>query len=167
MSVALLLKLFVLSLFLLIFGEGFGMKEKIIIWDNDGTITGTKDPNDCALSARIILPNVEMVMCRQGYFNVICSGTKTVESEQRSFDPVIIIEKYKELMLRLPITVAVFSPAIGGIECWIIIKKMSVNLKFVRRILMSAISIWWDTLKNRTVACWWLLEIFCMSYWEM
>jgi hypothetical protein len=38
------------------------MKYKILIWDNDGTVTGSKNPNDGSVNAKIILPNVEKTM---------------------------------------------------------------------------------------------------------
>lgn len=97
--------------------------QKIIIWDNDGTIMGSKDPHDKSSGAKIILPNVEKTMRQENTLNIICSGMKTPESESQNFDPGKIIEKFKALMLDLPISVAVFSPAIGGIECWVVIKE--------------------------------------------
>lgn len=97
--------------------------QKVIIWDNDGTILGSKDPRDQAISANIILPHVEETMKQKNCFNVICSGMKTLESESHNFDPEMIIAKCKTLMLALPVSIAVFSPAIGGIECWVLIKN--------------------------------------------
>ncbi len=109
--------------FLIVSHEGFGMQQRIIIWDNDGTIMGAKDPNDISNSAKVILPNIEKVMQQEGTFNIVCSGMKTPESEAQNFDPAKIIEKFKKLMMQLPVTIATFSPAIGGTECWVVIKR--------------------------------------------
>ena len=95
------------------------MKYKILIWDNDGTVTGSKDPND---RTKIILPNVENVM-RRAEYNFIISGYKSPESEAQNFDPEKVIERFKELMTKLPINAAAFSPAIGGVECYVVLKK--------------------------------------------
>jgi histidinol phosphatase-like enzyme len=97
--------------------------QNIIIWDNDGTITSAKNPNDTSNTAKIILPNVENIMLQGNRFNIICSGMKTPESESQNFNATKIIEKFKQLMMQLPIRIAIFSPAIGGTECWVVIKK--------------------------------------------
>jgi hypothetical protein len=99
------------------------LSKEIIIWDNDGTIMGSQNPNDTASSAKVILPNVERVMKASKAIHVICSGCKTPESELQNFDPEKVIAKFTTLMSQLPIRVATFSPAIGGIECYAIIKK--------------------------------------------
>ena len=39
---------------------------KVIIWDNDGTIMGSKDPNDASSKAKKMLLNVERVMHESG-----------------------------------------------------------------------------------------------------
>ena len=38
------------------------MKHKILLWDNDGTVTGSKDPNDSTNNAKVIFPGVEATM---------------------------------------------------------------------------------------------------------
>lgn len=91
---------------------------KVIIWDNDGTITGSVNPND---PNKIILPNVAKVMNLDGIINIICSGFKSSESEAQNFDPVIVSNRLKTLMSKLPIQAATFSPSIGGIACYAII----------------------------------------------
>lgn len=91
----------------------------IIIWDNHGTITGSKNPTD---TARIILPNIEKIMRQKNTINIVCSGTKS-EHELQNFDPNTIIEELTTLMNKLPIQLAIFSPAAGGTECWVIIKN--------------------------------------------
>lgn len=96
------------------------MWEQIIIWDNDGTIQGSKDPND---PTKIILPNVESTMKRPGVLNIICSGCKTPESEVQNFDPQKVASRLQSLMDKLPIQVATFSTAIGGVECYVVLKK--------------------------------------------
>lgn len=99
------------------------MSRKIIIWDNDGTVMGSRNPNDSAGASKIILPNVEQTMNEAHVLNILCSGCKTPESELQNFDPENIIQKFKGLMDKLPISIATFSPAIGGVECYAIIKK--------------------------------------------
>ena len=107
--------------------------KEVIIWDNDGTITGSKNPNDKSDKAKVILPNIEHMMAKSKAINIICSGCKTPESELQNFDPETIIKKFTKLMDQLPIQVAVFSPAIGGIECYIIIKKHANNEIIIRK----------------------------------
>jgi len=58
------------------------LNKKIIIWDNDGTIMGSKDPHDTTSSAKFILPNVEHVMKTTDALHVICSGGKTHEDSR-------------------------------------------------------------------------------------
>ena len=62
------------------------MKCKILIWDNDGTVSGPKNPNNGSVNAKVILPNVEKAMSRAD-FNFIISGFKSPESESQNFDP--------------------------------------------------------------------------------
>ena len=98
------------------------MKHKILIWDNDGTVTGSKNPNDTRNSAKVIFPNVKETM-QNSDFNFIISGYKSPESELQNFDANKIITRFSKLMNQLPINAAAFSPAIGGVECYVLIKK--------------------------------------------
>jgi histidinol phosphatase-like enzyme len=109
------------------------MPKKIIIWDYDGTITGSQHPDDVTSKSKIILPNVEKTMKSENILNIICSGCKTPESELQNFDTQKIVEKFKDLMGTLPISIVTFSPAIGGVECYAIIKHESGDLE-VRKI---------------------------------
>ncbi|MBY0109542.1 MAG: hypothetical protein K2X90_00300 [Candidatus Babeliaceae bacterium] len=110
------------------------MKNKeIIIWDNDGTIMGSKNPHDTTDKAKVILPNVQQVMTTSNAVHVICSGCKTPESELQDFDPENIIKRFTSLMEQLPVQVAVFSPAIGGTECYVIIKKTGSDEVIIRK----------------------------------
>lgn len=111
----------------------FFMWRRIIIWDNDGTIMGSKNPNDTTNAAKVLLPNVEEVMLQPGTFNIICSGCKTPESEMQNFDPEKIIEKFKRAMATLPVNIAAFSPAIGGVQCYVILKKLNDHAIEVRK----------------------------------
>jgi len=92
----------------------------IIIWDKNGTITSSVNPNDIS---NVILPNVKEAMNRKQGINIICSGCRTPESESQNFDPKKIIDKMKVLMKEFPICAAVFSAAIGGVECYVILKN--------------------------------------------
>jgi hypothetical protein len=113
--------------------DGKKMKEsklprgvRFVIWDNDGTIKGSVDPDDESAGAKIILPNVRETMesvQQAGGINIVCSGCKTPESECKNFDPKIIIPKMQTLMEDLPITATFFSPAIGGTQCWCVLRK--------------------------------------------
>lgn len=100
------------------------MQKIILIWDNDGTIQGSLNPNDTSSSAKVILPNVQRIMESNDIVNIICSGCKTTESESQNFDPLLVIERFKILMNKLPIRLATFSPAIGGTQCYVLIKHM-------------------------------------------
>jgi histidinol phosphatase-like enzyme len=100
------------------------INKEIIIWDNDGTIMGSQNPHDTTDKAKVILPNVQQVMNASNAVHVICSGCKTPESELQNFDPGNVIKRFTALMEQLPIQVAVFSPAIGGTECYVVIKKI-------------------------------------------
>lgn len=91
---------------------------KVLLWDNHGTITGFVDPKNPAHYDGI-LPNVEALMRAEGTHNIICSGTST----KRDYDPEKIIEKFSKLMTELPICAAVFSPDAAGKQCWVITKK--------------------------------------------
>jgi len=106
------------------------LNKEIIIWDNDGTIMGSKNPND---PNKIILPNIQNVMSSTKAIHVLCSGCKTPESELQNFDPQNIIKRITALMSQLPIQVATFSPTIGGIECYVIIKKLKTNDIVIRK----------------------------------
>ena len=105
------------------------MLQRILIWDNDGTIVGSKDPNDATVQAKAILPNIEQTMNSDHVLNIICSGCKTPESELQNFNPQEVVKKFNDLMDALPITMAIFSPAIGGIECYAMIKKESGTIE--------------------------------------
>ena len=98
------------------------LNNKILIWDNDGTVTGAKNPNDKSSSAKIILPNIKETM-EHSKFNFIISGFKSLESEKQNFDPELITKKFIALMKQLPINAAIFSPAIGGISCYAVVQK--------------------------------------------
>ncbi len=103
------------------------MKHKILIWDNDGTVTGSKDPNDSSNNAKVILPGVEAAMLAAD-FNFIISGFKSQASEVQNFDPEKVIAKFKKLMGQLPINAVAFSPSIGGISCYVVVKKLDGNI---------------------------------------
>lgn len=98
------------------------MKGKILLWDNDGTILGSNNPNDKSLKSKVILPGVEDVM-HQAKFNFVISGFKSLESEAQNFDPEKNIDRFIELMNKLSISAVAFSPSIGGIHCYVVIKK--------------------------------------------
>ena len=98
------------------------MKHKILIWDNDGTVTGSNNPNDASDKAKVILPGVREAM-EKADFNFIISGFRSPESEAQNFDPEKISDKFIALMKELPIQTAVFSPMIGGIACYVVIKR--------------------------------------------
>lgn len=100
------------------------LKNSVIIWDNDGTVMGSANPNDTSSNAKVILPNVEKVMAN-AMLNIICSGCKTPESELQHFDPEKVTARLATLMEQLPVTAATFSPAIGGTQCYVVIKKSS------------------------------------------
>lgn len=96
--------------------------KRILIWDNDGTITGSIDPNDKSNAAKVILPNVKETMMTADY-NFIISGFKSPESEAQNFDPELVSAKFIKLMSQLSIDMAIFSPAIGGVACYVLIKE--------------------------------------------
>lgn len=104
------------------FMEGCAGVKKIIIWDNDGTISGSVHPDDRSTAAKRILPNVAEVMAQCARLNIICSGCRTPQSELRDFDPDIVITKFIALMDMLPVSLAAFSPARGGTQCYVLIK---------------------------------------------
>lgn len=95
------------------------IQQKILLWDNDGTVTGSVSPND---PSKIILPGVETAM-RRSTFNGIISGFASPESEAQNFDPDRVAARFKDLMSVLPVRVAIFSPTIGGVECYAVVKK--------------------------------------------
>ncbi len=103
------------------------MKYKILIWDNDGTVTGSKNPNDASVNAKVILPNVEKTMGGAD-FNFIISGFKSPESESQNFDPEKITAVFIDLMSKLPINAAAFSPSIGGVACYVVIKRFDNSI---------------------------------------
>jgi hypothetical protein len=103
------------------------MTKTILIWDNDGTVMASANPNDTSSSARALFPNVQRLMETPGVINIICSGCKTPESELQNFDPQRVIERFTVLMSKLPISMATFSPAIGGTECYVVIKHSSAD----------------------------------------
>ena len=107
---------------------GMSMQQQIIIWDNDGTILGSKNPNDVNFTARVLLPNVSHVM-HGAALNIICSGTKTPGAELQNWDPEGIIKQFGVLMETLPISIATFSTAIGGVECWVMIKDAAGEIE--------------------------------------
>lgn len=102
--------------------SGMIVSSKVIIWDNDGTITGSLNPHDERAEAKVILPGVENKM-RQAKFNFVISGFKSPESETQDFDPLPIIDKFMNLMNKLPIYAVAFSPRMGGIACYVMVKK--------------------------------------------
>ena len=98
------------------------LNNKIIIWDNDGTITGSKNPNDKTSKAKVILCGVSQKMAG-AKFNFVISGFKSPESEAQNFDPKSVSGNFIKLMQELPINAVAFSPTIGGVECFVVIKK--------------------------------------------
>lgn len=109
------------------------MQQQVIIWDNHGTIMGITDPNSGVKRDHTanILPNVEQVMCRPHTLNIICSGTE-VPHDTRNFDPKKCMEQLTYLMNRLPISMSVFSPAAGGTECWVVIKRGTEKFEVIK-----------------------------------
>jgi len=98
------------------------VKNKAILWDSDGTITGALNPQDKRSDAKIILPGVAKTMA-QAHCNFVISGFKSPESEAQDFEPQVIIDKFIGLMNDLPISAAAFSPQIGGVACDVVLKK--------------------------------------------
>ncbi len=80
---------------------------------------GSVNPSD---HAKAILPGVKEAM-EDADFNFVLSGFKSAESEAQNFDPEKVAARFIELMGKLPINAAAFSPTIGGIECFVVIKK--------------------------------------------
>ncbi|MBY0281420.1 MAG: hypothetical protein K2W94_04600 [Alphaproteobacteria bacterium] len=103
------------------------MKHKILIWDNDGTVTGSINPNDASDNAKVILPGVRDAM-EKADFNFIISGFKFPESEAQNFDPEKVADKFIALMKNLPIQAAAFSPTIGSIACYVVIKRLDNSI---------------------------------------
>ena len=115
--------------------------KKILIWDNDGTIMGQKKPNDNSCKAKTILPGVADAM-QDADYNFVISGFKSKESEAQNFDPEKIITRFTELIKNLPINAALFSPTIGGICCYAVIKKTNDNIiskKFMKTLYIKNI----------------------------
>ena len=98
------------------------IKQRILIWDNDGTVIGSKNPNDSGDHTKVVLPGVKEAM-QNSDFNFIISGFKSPESEAQDFDIEKITDKFIDLMAKLPINAAAFSPNIGGVACYVVIKK--------------------------------------------
>jgi len=93
------------------------LKGKIIFWDNDGTVSGSVDPND-ASGAKVILPGVVDAM-QMADFNLIISGVKT--DNEIDFDGDLLVEKFADMMQKMPIAAAAFSPRAHGAECWVVL----------------------------------------------
>lgn len=93
--------------------------DKIVIWDKDGTVTDSANPDERESK---ILPGVKKAM-KAAKFNFIISGIRCTESEQKNFDPDIVIQNLIKLMEELPISAAAFSPSIGGTTCYVVIRE--------------------------------------------
>ena len=104
---------------------------KIIVWDNDGTIMGTHDPNDTNSANKIILPGVRNVMTL-AKLNYIISGFKSPESESQNYDVDKIVERFTTLMNKLPVKAALFSPKIGGVECYLLHIEENNEMKLIK-----------------------------------
>lgn len=93
-------------------------EQRIVIWDYDGTIAEKQN----------LLPNVENVMLQKDTLNIICSGIRSLEpnaflsKKLKLYNPEPALKKFKQLMTQLPIKAVVFSYALGGTECWVLIK---------------------------------------------
>lgn len=101
---------------------------KVLLWDNNGTISSGKDPND---SGWKIYPNVKKFMTQADY-NIIISGCRTPDSEKQDFDPEKVVAQFSELMAELPIRAALFSPFIGGVGCFILLKEENGGMKLIK-----------------------------------
>lgn len=75
------------------------------------------------------MPNVEMTMKAANVMNIIYSGCKTPESELQNFDPEPIIEKFKRLMDKLPITMATFHQLLRALNVMQLLKPSQENLR--------------------------------------
>ena len=95
---------------------------EILIWDNNGTISEALNPDDKSSKQAMILPGVRDKM-KEAKYNFVASGYKSPESESQNFDPDQIILQMHKLMDELPINAIAFSPAIGGTECYVLIRK--------------------------------------------
>lgn len=106
--------------------SGFCSAQRVIIWDYDGTIVAQN--NNTHTAEKPLLPNVETVMNDGEPLNIICSGIRSLQRnthtihKNKSYNPHNDIEKFKKLLNTLPIKAVVFSYAVGGTECWILIK---------------------------------------------
>lgn len=98
------------------------MTHKILFWDNDGTITGAKNPDDTKGRTKGILPGVEATM-KGAQLNIVISGTRTAESNQKDWDVDRVTQMFMDLMRVLPIHMVAFSPLKGGTACYVLIKK--------------------------------------------
>lgn len=59
------------------------MTDKIVLWNNDGTVIGSRHPDD---SVRKILAGVAHAM-KVTQLNYIILGSKDTEGELRNYDP--------------------------------------------------------------------------------
>ena len=98
------------------------MIQKILLWDNDGTITGSKNPDDTVDRIKGIFPGVKNTM-KNAKLNFVISGRRTPESELKNWDVNHVTDMFMALMDELPIQAVAFSPMIGGVSCYVIIKK--------------------------------------------
>lgn len=103
------------------------MQKKVIIWDNDSTITD-RDPQDPTGKTKIILPNIKEVMGKcSATIHIICSGCQTPDTAFQHHDIGKGIDKFKNIMAQLPTVAAVFAPPIhgsmGGTDCYVVLKR--------------------------------------------
>ena len=98
------------------------LHDKILVWDHDGTIKGSRDPRDTSSEAKVILPHVAETMA-QASLNVVISGIKTPESEAQDFDPSHVAQRFMGLMDQLPIQAVAFSPLRGGVACYALVRQ--------------------------------------------
>ncbi len=121
-----LTKLFLLKLILT--STLYSAEQQVLIWDYDGTIVA--EHIDPITGNKPILPNVASLMQRENTINIICSGIRALRptTHHKTLPPQTItyptadIEKFIQLMHKLPIKAVVFSYALGGAECWVLIK---------------------------------------------
>lgn len=106
------------------------MLKKIIFWDNDGTILGSRDPDDQSVKAKTILPNVEKVM-ENSLLNFIISGIQVEdENTSKDFDPKMMIDRFTLLMQKIPVVAAAFSPKRHGTECYLVFQNPTAKNGF-------------------------------------
>ena len=89
---------------------------------------GSRDPND---PIKTILPRVKEAM-KVTLLNCIISGCKTPESEVQNYDPEKVIQRFQNLMNRLPVSLALFSPTIGGVACYGVLKKSDNTFETIK-----------------------------------